>query len=247
MSHVKELLHISPPNMDKNLIGYLDSDLKITQSTQERCAVKPCRTFLEYIDIQLEWCVKEMKKMSRYAKLANELDQMRQDLINTANENPDVDELNFSDEMTVWHGDLNPTNILIDPISLDITGIIDWDFSLHGYEVDERQLRFISEWFKDDIEISKQFNEYHSPIKDELVEWFEKTQKGSRFRQFLLNLVSSAVQIVFYCSTWLKNDYEDPILGIRIHIRKSAEELRNNLKDCPQFMVELKNYRKKLT
>lgn len=238
LEYIRELQHISPPNMDQNLIGFFSFDLHIVKLLQDGPPVNSCETFFEFIDQQLAWCVKEMRKMKKYVPLSDDLEQMRSELGRVVNENSHLDRLNFNDRMTVSHGDLNATNILIDPHTHEITGIIDWDFCSHGFDC--YQFDFFKYWF-DKAELREAMRKRIDALVKRL-EWTEP-QHGSEFRKYLFTLTSDANQLGFYCSTWFYS-WKNPHIGVRVHINTYANLVREGLKRWPEIMSQLRNYKR---
>ncbi len=93
----KELKSIK---LNENLIGGFNLNMSITSSTQFGPNIGPCHSYFEFIDRQLEWIIKEMNKIRVYKKAANELENFRKNLNQVIIENPELDYLNFEDEMT---------------------------------------------------------------------------------------------------------------------------------------------------
>lgn len=242
LDYFKQLRSIAPPNMSQNKIGCFGHDLRTVELIQDGCTVEPCETFLDFVDFQLKWCVKEMRKVAKYEDLGNELEKTRLELVKIVKENPDLDNLNFGDEMTVSHGDLNPSNILIDPISNDITGIIDWDFCSHGFDCVE--LDFFQNWFDADYQqeaMKQRINQLQ--IDQGGFKWL-RPQNGKAVRNILFNLVIDANQLGFHCSTWFKS-WENCNLGVRVHLNKYANKLSDYyLKTMPSLLIQLREFKK---
>jgi hypothetical protein len=72
-----------------------------------------------------------MNKINRFKQIANDLEVFKEILIRICKENTQLNNLNFEDEMS-FVGDFNGWNILIDPITFEITNITDWQFSYYG-------------------------------------------------------------------------------------------------------------------
>lgn len=246
LDYVKQLMKISPPNMDKNMLGFFDIDMNVSKSYYEGSPDEPCRTFFQFVDSHLKWCAKEIKKLRKFSQLANDLEVVRHELGMLVKKNPDLDGLNFGDEMTVFHGDLNSSNILIDPVTHDITGIIDWDFCGNGYEFNDLDLEFFGNWFQNEDhsnDMMERIMRFDSPAKSELMSFLGKHQKGRNYRRLLIAMLIDASMMVFYCSSWFKNS-NDPHKEIRDLIEKHACLLDEDLDQWPNLYLELENYRK---
>lgn len=246
LTYVKQLVTISPPNMDKNMIGFFDADMNVSKSYYEGSVVEPCRTFSQFVDSHLRWCAKEIRKLRKYRHLANDLEVVRRELSQLVKENPDLDGLNFGDAMTVFHGDLNASNILIDPVTHDITGIIDWDFTVHGFEFNDLDLSFFGNWFTNEEhseDMMDRVERCESDAKNDLISFLSKHQKGKKYRRLLVAMVIDASMMVFYCSSWFKNNDSDPINAIADLIDKHANLLDEDLYHWPHLYMQLKNYK----
>lgn len=235
---VRELSNISPFFMNPNLISSLNLELRNAPLLQDGCRVEPCETFFSFIDQQLRWSVKEMRKMSKYTSLADEVIRVRDDLAELVGANPDLDYLNFGDSMTFSHGDLNAGNILVEPNTWELTGIIDWDFCSHGFDC--HQLGFFQDWF-DTIE-QRDAIKHRVAVLTRDLDWTKRNQKGNVFRNFLFTLANDANHMGFYCSTWFYT-WKNPGLGVRVHIDRYAAFVREGLDRWPLIMNQLKNYR----
>ena len=88
-------------------------------------------SFVEYLYENLTWTAKEMNKITRFRQIAKDIDVFKEILVRICKENPELNNLNFEDEMG-FVADLNGWNILIDPITFEITQISDWQSSYYG-------------------------------------------------------------------------------------------------------------------
>lgn len=241
MRYVKELINISPQNMNKKKIGYFDLDMNVVGSHYNKLSND---TFFEHINSLFQWSIKEIRKLGKYAHLGEKLEKIRQDLSKVVKENPDLDGLNFGDKMGVYHGDLHGYNVLIDPKTNDITGIIDWDFCSHGYEFVEMELKFLKDWFFDEElgqAMMKRIEEYNSPAKIQLMDCFKNSRNGQKYRYELTELGTKAYLMVFYSSTWLPIDCE-PGLSVRVLIDQRADDFKKSLDKIPDLITELRTY-----
>lgn len=224
--------------MNPRQIGFLDIDLRTTRLLQDGCPVEPCETFYEFIDQQLKWCVKEMNKLKKYKSLASDLEKMRDELGTVVEENPDLNRLNFGDSMSFSHGDLNSGNILVDPKTWELTGIIDWDFCSHGFDC--HQFGFFQDWF-DKMEQREAIKERVALITRELP-WVKTQKEGDTLRRFLFAFANDANQIGFYSSTWFYK-WKNPRLGVRVHLDTYASCVHEGLKRWPGILNQLKSYK----
>ena len=113
-------------------IGSFDLNMNIVSLVQFGPNIEPCDNYLEFINKQLEWSIKEMNKIKIYKKLANELETFRKNFNQVVREKKILDHLNFNDQMSLVHGDLHAGNIIVDPDTYEITAIIDWEWSHYG-------------------------------------------------------------------------------------------------------------------
>lgn len=238
---VKELAEIRPENMDAQKIGSFDINMNIIEPHYSKQA---SATFFDYLNSQLQWSAKEIRKIKIYAHLADELDEMRHDLSHIVHENPCLDNLNFGDKMGVYHGDLHCYNILIDPVSQQITGLIDWDFCVHGFEFVQMELSFFKDWFGDE-EIGKammsRVEAFKSIAKTKLMSCYERSRRGKELRSLLYELGAKAYLMVFYCSSWLAGELETS-LSVRALIEQRSVILKEVLDKMPKLMNELRNF-----
>lgn len=116
-----------------NKIGCFDESMSVATSVCNHAPVEASsETFLEYLDQNLAWVVKEMFKIRKFKQIATDLEVFRVLLRQICNENEFLNNLNFDDEMSLVHSDLNGLNILINPITFEITAITDWQSSYYG-------------------------------------------------------------------------------------------------------------------
>jgi hypothetical protein len=94
--------------------------------------IEACNNFLEFLDKNLIWTINEMNKIKSFRKLANDLDLFRLELIKVVENNNDLDNLNFKDEMNICHSDLHPGNIFVDSNTFKVSSVIDWEWCHYG-------------------------------------------------------------------------------------------------------------------
>jgi hypothetical protein len=117
----------------QNKIGSFDLNMNIVALAQFGPFIEPCDNYLQFINKQLEWSIKEMNKIKIYKKLANELEMFRKNLNQIVLDKKCLDNLNFNDEMSLTHGDLHAGNVFVDPDTYEITAIIDWEWAHFGW------------------------------------------------------------------------------------------------------------------
>lgn len=240
IDYFRQLRFIRPVQMEPDKIGSFDLSLKLTNYNQDGPPVPVCDNYFQFVDFQLAWASREAKKLKKYQSLAESIENTRRDLNQVVTSNKHLNNLNFDDEMTVFHGDLNASNILIDPTTNVITGILDWDFSMHGFDCAE--LGFFEYWFEDEQNRLRIKQRIERKLNSEPYVWF-KPQVGLKFRSYLYNLVGNCNQLGFYTSSWWKSD-QNKDLGVRIHIDHHARLVVEMLKNLPVILEELKTFKK---
>jgi aminoglycoside phosphotransferase (APT) family kinase protein len=115
------------------IIGCFDDSLSICTTPWNHGPIEyASESYLDYINKILTWSIKEMNKINKYKQIAKDLEVFQDILIQICKENENLNNLNFYDEMSLVHNDLNSWNILIDPITFEITGILNWESSYYG-------------------------------------------------------------------------------------------------------------------
>lgn len=236
--YYKILREIKNEKIDKNKIGCFKEDLEITDLIFDGPILKVSNNYLEYIDQQFLFAIKESKKIKKFKILGEKLENLRNKLIEAVNSNPLVNNLNFNDEMTIIHGDLNSSNIMIDPNSYEITGILDWEFACHNF--DSTEYHFIESWFEEEKVKEKIKNKIDLII--DKCEWY-KSQSGFEIRKYFNQLTSEANQIGFYVSTWFNNDLTDKDLAVRIYLNNQFNITMELLKESDKYINIIKNFR----
>lgn len=240
LTFAKQLIEVSSNTPKK--IGLFDSDMNIVGSHYNSAASS---SFFQETDAQLKWSIKEIRKFKKYQQLAQDLENLRQELIQVVKENSDLDELNFGDKLGLFHGDLHGGNLLVNPDTLDILAILDWDFSWQSYEFADVGLSFFESWFLDEklkTDMMNRINKYESDAKRELISCLEGSTKGKEYRSLLMSIGINASTIVFFVSSWFVN--ENSSIAIRSLIDNQAEILKSELKCWPELLEKLKNYKK---
>jgi Ser/Thr protein kinase RdoA (MazF antagonist) len=97
--------------------------------------LEPSLTYLAYLNKHFQWNIKEIKKLRNYLNIAVRLEDIRLELLHICQQNEQVlNDLDFNDERTLIHGDLNSSNILVDPTNGNVTAILDWEFASFGFD-----------------------------------------------------------------------------------------------------------------
>ena len=238
ISYYKILREIKTEKMDKNKIGCFKKDLEITDLIFDGPIVKISNNYLEYIVQQLNFAIEESKKIRKFKILGEKLENLKNKLIEVVNSNPLVNNLNFNDEMTVIHGDLNSTNILIDPNTNLVTGILDWEFASHNF--DSIEYHFIESWFDKEEDKEKITNKMQSIING--MDWYKKPY-GFEIRKYFNNLAAEANQMGFYVSSWFNKDWKDKNLAVRAYLNSEFNITMELLKDSDKYLNLIKNFK----
>lgn len=155
---------------------------------------------------------------SETKKIGERIEQIRAQLISFLINNKNGNILECDDVKTIHHGDLNSRNILVDPNTFTITGILDWEFM--NYDYDNKIFDFFADWYD---ESHKSFIESMVNKHLESQEWY-KEPKGRAVRSFFTNLISES-RLVMHCPKYLDN---------------SSQKLKENgyMKDYFKFHLE---------
>jgi aminoglycoside phosphotransferase (APT) family kinase protein len=236
LNFIKELKSIK---IVPNKIGCFDINMNVSNIVQDGPTIEPSETYLDYLNQQISWSIKEMKKYKRYQKIAHDYENFQINLNEIVKQNVCLNNLDFDDEKCVFHGDLNSSNILIDPDTLVITGILDWEFGMHGF--DPSEFDFFKHWFdsKDDNE---KIDEIINNITKDFYQTFKK-QNGLFVRKYLHQLIQTGNQFGFYVSSWMHKS-KNPYLDIRIAIDHEARNFKELLEKSDDYLNNLKNYSK---
>ena len=218
-------------------MGCFNSDMSIGCLLQDGPTLTPSLTYLDYLTKHFDWNVKEIKKLKKYSKLAERLETVHIELLDLCHKNVKVlNSLNFDDERTIVHGDLNASNILIDPASLDVTAILDWEFASLGF--DDTGLDFFTSWFEN-VEMKEKIKNYVNEIAIEN----KHNNLSKEVRKHFYDLNSEATQLVFHVSSWFYEAKKrgDTDLEVRRYIDRQANILVVLLEKTPFYMEMIKN------
>ena len=254
IDYVKILREIKLVNTLNGQIFCFNENMEPADIVLDGPAIERCDNYLEFIERLLSWEVKEINKLSKYRWLANELENVRKNLVEICAKNKRLNNLNFDDETTTFHGDLHCGNILADE-NFNITAILDWEFVTHGFDNVELDIFSKMNWC-DEEEKSRQLQERVDLKKCEL-SWLKKSS-GKEVRSYLFELTGAANQMGFYVSTWFRNsdnlrgavvrqyincNCENlPGICIRERIYNNAVELQKLLKISDFYLNVLRNY-----
>ena len=215
---------------EKPLIGMFGPNMEITRMAYDGPMVGPCATYHEFLDSRLEFAIKEMNKFRKYQQLAQNLADFRQRLAKFVHENPSLNDLNFNDEMSIMHGDLNCSNVIIHPETFKVMALIDWESSSMNF--DDKGFDFL-DFFDEGTENSDKFQKR---VKSRLDSIGWKPLAGKSLRSRLAKIVDNADWLAMYSSTWFAGD-SDMKLSARIHIDTFAQELEASLASCDDIFT----------
>jgi serine/threonine protein kinase len=128
-------------NLHENQIGTFGVELNLQP-------MYPCvltyDNYLDYFSSFLNYNIGEMTKIGYLRELAQTLNSKRDELHRKATDSMSkCNRLDFEDKICFTHTDLNSTNIIVDPKTLKITGIIDWELSA---SVTDERFYFFEQW-----------------------------------------------------------------------------------------------------
>ena len=213
-------------------MGSFSSNMSINCLLQDGPTLTSSPTYLTYLSKHFEWNVKEIKKLNKYSHLAQRLDAIRLELVEICKQQNKANYLNFNDERTFVHGDLNATNILIYPVSLDVTAIIDWEFA--SFSFDDTSLDSIVSWFDNDDD---------DALKEKCLK--EHNSLGKEVRSHFSKLNMEASQLAFHVSSWFHNDkqqdnYSSSNLVLKSYIDQQANLLVETIEKTPFYFEIMK-------
>ena len=151
LDFLKEMKRLSRSNLSSSskLLGCFNSTMSIGSLVHDGPTLEPSLTYLAYLNKHFQWNIKEIQKLSNYSHIATRLEHTRLELLDVCEQNKKVlNDLDFNDERTLIHGDLNSSNVLVDPTNGNVTAILDWEFASFGF--DDADFDFLT-WFDDDV------------------------------------------------------------------------------------------------
>ena len=230
--------------INEKKIGCFERDMSVGSLLQDGPTLRPCSNYLELIDQNLRWNVKEIRKLSAYAHLADRLEALRSDLSEICDSHPLANNLDFKDQKCVLHGDLNSTNILVDAEGR-ITAILDWEFCSHSFDRDG--LGFISGWFMESEERTEMAERIKKIERDSFFSEFCEKKSGAQIRSHMHELLGLANQLTFYSSSWFAKELRDgglerAKLQVRRHIDMHAQLLVAHMAKTPLYIEMLKKF-----
>ena len=151
LNYYKQIKSIKIKEID--IIGCFKENLEISELSFDGPVLNISNNYLEYLKQQFIFAIKESKKIKKFKLFGEKLEQIMNDLNKEIKLNPSVNNLNYNNEMTISHGDLNGSNILINPDTLDITAILDWEFACHNF--DSVEYHIFENWFEKEEDKNK--------------------------------------------------------------------------------------------
>ena len=82
-----------------------------------------------------------------------------------------MNNLKFDNFLWISHNDLNPTNIIVDPETFEISAIIDWEWCQHSYDI----IEFHQDWLTDKEEQTLLDNRIRIRLEKELPDIYNKS------------------------------------------------------------------------
>src|SRR5438105_3677496 len=95
-----------------------------------------CDTYWEFVDQFMSRSLLELKKIKCFVSLAEQIEaKWHEELKQLVESNvATLNYLNFNDQLVFSHNDFNSTNVLLDPETLRITCLIDWEWAMMRHE-----------------------------------------------------------------------------------------------------------------
>ena len=233
LNYYKQIKSIKIKEIDK--IGCFKENLEISELIFDGPVLNISNNYLEYLNQQFIFVIKESKTIKKFKILGEKLEQIMNDLNKEIKLNPLVNNLNYNDEITISHGDLNSSNILINPNTLDITAILDLEFACHNF--DSVEYHFFENWFEKEEDKIKIKQKIESKLN-----WPKKSE-GFEVRKYFNKLLTEADQIGFYVSSWF-NEYKNKELAIIYYLDTQFNITMNLMKDAYKYINLIKNYKK---
>ncbi|CAM6000211.1 unnamed protein product [Sphagnum balticum] len=153
---LRNLMMINNNNEERRaagvVIGSFDENMKVTDLVFDGPVIPVCSSFRQLLAKCFEFSIKEARKFRKYKSLASRLEEFSKllDSFLSSDEAAEINDLNFNDELVLKHGDLNCSNILIDPVTCELTGVLDWEFA--SFNFDDKAYDYMKGWFDEDKE-----------------------------------------------------------------------------------------------
>ena len=179
-----------------------------------------------------------MNKINKFKELASQLDEKRKQVLEKVSKSPEANNLNYKDYVSIIHADLNPTNILVDPRTLEITCIIDWEWAYQGFD---QLTGFYEAWYEDNDYVERENLEkiFNEKLKSQHSDWYT-VQRGQRIRQYLNHVYYLAMFTHNYYLFEFKPYQIKPMeLQLREWINSFAEILKEKLKLFDKYLDEI--------
>lgn len=243
-SLIKEILSIYSElksirlDLDIQKIGYFDKDMKnISNSLTNKLENSLTITnYFEYFNKELNWILSEMKKISQFSKLAQQLELIQQAIYQINENNLDLDKMNFNDQMSIYHSKFNADNILVDPVTFKVTEIIGWENAYYGFDDNQVDLLLFENDRFDGIEKTKLMKRFVNIL--DTLDWY-KQPTGKIVRSYLSDLLNKSRILVFYFSTWFKVHK----CSVDDHLNYQLPFLVHHLRAIDVFLSILKDYK----
>ena len=196
VDHLCEIAHcmkrIELPIFNETRIGAIDENLRIVPIYPLKVAPY---NYLNYWNESIKYAVSEIEKMSHFKQLATHLNEKREQLLTKVAQTPRCNNLNYDDEMGVVHGDLNPTNIIVNERTMRIECLLDWEWSYYGFD---QTSGIFESWYPDEDLVNRANLANIFEAKLNAFPWHKKS-RGGKIRQYLNH--------VYYLAFFMYNFY----------------------------------------
>ena len=186
---IEQLRALKPFGPDFGALAFFGPDgqaLPIVQECDELCS-----SFFDNWNKSIKLSVREMNKMACFGELTRELDEKRSSLERIVDSTPRLNRLNGHDPFHLAHYDLNETNIIVDPHTLRINCIIDWEWANYGLCDD---FGFPARWFMDRADEQQALRKRVSQKCRQHFKLKAKSQKLNTFRAYLTTVRTLATR-----------------------------------------------------
>ncbi|KAJ5078014.1 aminoglycoside phosphotransferase-related-related [Anaeramoeba ignava] len=141
----------------------------------------PFDTFQDFLKAQIEYRIPSIQNNERFCKYIPFIEKFLEKII------PKVE---YKGKFVLTHLDIGPDNILIDPKTLQITGVLDWEWAGSYPEDEDLRAEMIIEEILPDSELTKFFFFELSKRGIEKPFGFDEREQIYNFRDFLMIFVS---------------------------------------------------------